>query len=145
MINEVTTSVGPSGFDERAQWRLLKAHEEAEEPESLDPALVDPSRASNQRTRAGIADDKRGMKKYNYSEKFKSDEFSAMALQLIINETKPKVTPKKGASKKKRKNTSTTKPVPRKFEKQPIETLIPNIKFVEKYHLNEFSSPADWF
>ena len=145
LINEVTTSVGPSGFDERAQWRLLKAHEQAEEPESLDPALVEPGRARDQRTRQGIADDGRGMKKYNYSEKFDREEFSAMALQLVVNETKPKVTPKKGASKKKRKKTSTTKLASRKYEKQPIKTLIPNIKFVEKHHLNEFSSPADWF
>ena len=67
-----------------------------------------------------------------------------MTLQLIINEAKPKVTHKKGASKKKRKKTSTTKLAPRKYE-QPIKTLIPNIKFVEKYHLDEFSSPVDWF
>ena len=58
LINEVTASVRPSGFDDRPKWRLLKAHEQVEEPESLDLALLEPDRARDQRTRPGIAADR---------------------------------------------------------------------------------------
>ena len=40
----------------------MKAHKQAEELESLDPALVEPGRTRYQRTRPGIADDGRGIK-----------------------------------------------------------------------------------
>ena len=141
LINEATTSVGPSGFDTNAKWKLLKHHEEAEEPDSLDPLLVEPGRARDQRTRAGIADGERAMKKFNYQEKFSREKFAATALQLVVESTNKRAS----STKKKRKASTSSKKPERKYEKLPVKTLIPNIKFVQKYHLDEFSHPADWF
>ena len=61
-----------------------------------------------------------------------------MALKLVDDESKGR----SSANKKKRKP-STTKP--RKQEELPVKELIPDIKFVEKNKLNEFSHPTDWF
>ena len=121
LIDEVTTSVGPSGFDENAKWKLLKPHEEVDEAESLDPLMVEPSRARDQRTRAGIADGERGRRKFNDCEKFSREKFSTTALQLVIDESKDTTT------KKRRKNSCTSKRPARKYEKLPVKTLIPNI------------------
>ena len=98
--------------------------------------------ARDHRARDGIVDDDiYVMKKFNYLETFKREEFSATALQFVVDECGEKVTSttSKNASKK-RKTTSTT----RKYDTLPIKNLIPNIKFVEKHHLNELSHPADW-
>ncbi len=95
LINEVTTSVGPSGFDENAKWKLLKPDEEADEPESLDPLLVEPSRARDQRTRAGIADGERGIRKFSYCEKFSREKYSVTALQLVIDKSEDTTTKKR--------------------------------------------------
>ena len=143
LMNVVTTSIWPSGFDERTKWILLRPQKEAEEPKSLDTALVEHDRLRDQRTKADIADSERGTKKFDYSEKFNRDKHLSIGLQLIINKRKPKTTTKKGASKKKRGSTSTTKPAPRKYEMFPLKKLIPTINFVQKHHLNKFSNPTD--
>ena len=141
LINVSRTAVGPSGFDEKAKWKLRLGHEEAKEPHSLDPLLVEPGMARDQRTRDEVDDADVCMKKFNYVEKFEREEFSATALQLV-DECSEKVNSKIKASKK-RKATSTT--TERKYDKLPIKDLIPNIKFVQKHHLNEHSHPADWY
>ena len=98
LIDEVTTSVGPSGFDESSKWRLLQPHEEALEPDNMDPFLITPGRARDQRKRDGIATST-SMKKFNYKEKFEREKFSAMALQLVDDKSKGR-----SSTSKKRKN-----------------------------------------
>ena len=141
LVNVSTTSVGPSGFDEKAKWKLLLGLEEAKEPKSLDPLQVEPGMARDQRRRDDVGDGDVCMKKFNYLEKFQREEISATALQLVVDECSEKVNTKTKASKKRKATITTT----RKYDKLPIEYLIPNIKFVEKHHLNEHSHPADWY
>ena len=141
IINEAKSSGAPNRFDMGSTWRLLEPLEEVREPENVDPALVDPSRARDQRTSAGVGTrDNEFQKKFNYAEKFSRDAFVATALQFVQEgETE------KGNNNKKRKRKSPEKKKERKYEKRPIKKLIPNIKFTQKHHLNEFSNSAEWF
>ena len=42
LINVSRTSIGPSGFDEKAKWKLLLGHEKAKMPQSLDHYWLSP-------------------------------------------------------------------------------------------------------
>ena len=54
---EMTCSLAPNGFDQRARWRLLSGSEVVNEPENKDPTLLDPSQARDRRTKTGVGDD----------------------------------------------------------------------------------------
>ena len=142
IINETTTSAAPNGFDKTAKWRLLEPSEEVMEPENIDSTLVDPGRARDQRARGVSETCIEAAKKFNYAQNFRRNKFVGTALQLSngkISEDNNQTT-KKRKRKQKPSNAKS-----RIYEKLPIKNLIPNIKFTEKHHLDEFSHPAAWF
>ena len=85
------------------------------------------------------------MKKYNYSEKFYRDNFLAtVSKNFSLTKLNQKLLIRKEQVKRNEKyKYGTIKPAPTKYEKLLIKNLIPNIKFVQKNHLNTFSNPAD--
>ena len=60
-------------------------------PKSLDPLLVAPGVARDQRAKDGIVDGDVCMKKFNYLETFSREEFSATILQLNVDKCGEKV------------------------------------------------------
>ena len=146
LVAEMTCSLAPNGFDQRARWRLLSGSEVVNEPENKDPTLLDPSQARDSRTKQGVGDENEealnreafvSVKKKNYSEKFKRESFSAEALQPVHN-------PKKNSSKKSKEKKKRFQWDKVQYEKRQVKDLIPNMKFLEKHRLNDESHPADW-
>ena len=94
-INLAASAAAPTSFDTNARWRLLTPTIEVNEPINIDPTLVDPSRARDQRNKKSLSAEIVEVKKFNYSEKFCQKEFDATALQVAT-------TPGSNKSKKER-------------------------------------------
>ena len=130
IIDTIKMSTGPNGFHPNAKWRLLEASkEEVKEPECVDPTLVAPSEARYKRNEPNNSNNDAEtattptpvfVKKFNYDKKFVREKFDAVALQLIENNT---------STKKKQNKSTIMKQGLKKYDKMPIKSLIPNLKF----------------
>ena len=97
IINIITIPANPNGSYPNAKWRLLEASkEEIKEPECVDLTLVAPSDTRYKRNETNnIKNDAKKattptpifVKKFNYNPKFVREQFDAVALQLIENNT----------------------------------------------------------